>query len=290
MSMGQRIKRMTAVALFCAIAYVAMFIFRINVSFLTFDIKDAIIAICGLLFGPVSALCSSFTVAFLELITVSDTGIYGFLMNFISSAVFSCTAALIYKRTRRLSGAIAGICAAVAATTCVMLLFNMVITPLFMKVDRSVVIGLIPTLLLPFNLAKSIFNAAITLFLYKPVSIALKASGRNIIGYASGDGKRGEKISGESISAAEQGEKISGESMLVDERGEADTMESAHTGKMGEAEPVEFMRAGKCGEKHLGKSGRTVKQTVITAAIGIAFAVIAVIVFILVLDGDISWF
>lgn len=176
-STSQRIKRMAVIALFCAIAYVAMFIFRVKVSFLTFDIKDAIIAICGFVFGPIAALCSSFTVALLEAITVSDTGIYGLIMNFLSSAAFSCTAAFIYKYRRRLSGAILGLIAGVFVTSAVMVSFNILITPLYMHADRAEVVRLIPTLFLPFNLVKSVFNAAITLFLYKPVSIALRASG-----------------------------------------------------------------------------------------------------------------
>lgn len=176
-SVLQRIKRMAIIALFCAIAYVAMFVFRVKVSFLTFDIKDAIIAICGLIYGPVAALSSSLIVAVLEAITVSDTGIYGLIMNFLSSAAFSCTAAFIYKYRRKLSGAILGLIAGVFVTSAVMISFNILITPLYMRVERAEVIRLIPTLFLPFNLVKSVFNAAITLLLYKPVSTALRASG-----------------------------------------------------------------------------------------------------------------
>lgn len=167
---------MVTIALFCALAYVAMLIFRVNVSFLTFDIKDVIITICGLTFGPVSAAVSSLLVSTLELVTVSDTGFYGFLMNFISSATFSCTVAIIYKYKKNIFGAIIGIITAVCSLTAVMVAFNLIITPFYMGVDRSTVVGMIPTLLLPFNLTKAIFNGALVLFLYKPVSIALKAT------------------------------------------------------------------------------------------------------------------
>lgn len=175
-SRSQKIKKMVVIALFCALAYVAMYIFRIKVSFLTFDIKDAVIAICGLIFGPLAALISSFTVALLELITVSDTGFYGFIMNFLSTASFSCAAALIYKYRRDILGAVMGLAAAVFSMTAVMMLANIIITPFFMKVSRETVIQMIPTLFLPFNATKAIFNAALVLFLYKPVSSALKAA------------------------------------------------------------------------------------------------------------------
>ena len=81
-------------ALLCALAYICEFVFRIKVSFLTFDAKDAIIAIGALAFGPVSGVAMSLVVALLELVTVSETGFYGFLMNFLSSAVFSVIPAL----------------------------------------------------------------------------------------------------------------------------------------------------------------------------------------------------
>lgn len=222
-SSAEKIKRMVLIALFCAIAYVAMFVFKINVTFLTFDVKDAIIAVCGLIFGPVASLVTSFTVAFLELITVSDTGFYGFFMNFLSSAVFSCSVALIYKYFRKFSGAIIGLAVAVVSTVIVMLAFNMLVTPLFMKVDRSVVYGMIPTILLPFNLVKSVFNASLTLFLYKPVSVALKSSGAI-------------KVSGEQ------------------------------------------------------KNGFTRRQTIVATVLAVLFIVLSIAVFILLLDGNISWF
>ena len=175
-STSQRVKRMVTVALFCALAYAAMLIFRINVSFLTFDVKDAIITICGLTFGPISAVVSSLLVSVLELVTISDTGFYGFLMNFISSATFSFVVAIIYKYKKNIIGAVIGIITAVFSLTAVMIAFNLFITPLYMGVDRSTVVGMIPTLLLPFNFTKAIFNGAIVLLLYKPVSVALKAT------------------------------------------------------------------------------------------------------------------
>ena len=45
-----------------------------------------------------------------------------------------------------------------------------------MKVDTAQVIQLIPTLLLPFNFAKSVLNAGVVLALYKPLVTALRAA------------------------------------------------------------------------------------------------------------------
>lgn len=102
---GFNTKRMAVIALFCAIAYATMFVLRIKVSFLSFDAKDAVITIAAMLFGPGTGALISLIVATLELITVSDTGIYGWVMNFVSSAVFSMLASAIYRRSRKLSAA-----------------------------------------------------------------------------------------------------------------------------------------------------------------------------------------
>lgn len=168
-------RKMVLLAMFCALAYVCQFVFRIKISFLTFDAKDAVMAVGAMIFGPISGLAMSLIVAFLEFITISDTGIYGFIMNFISSASFVAVSALVYKHKRTLTGAIAGLCTGCAAMTVVMLAFNLVITPLYVpSFTASDVAALIPTLLLPFNLTKALLNAGLVLILYRPVTIALR--------------------------------------------------------------------------------------------------------------------
>ena len=174
---NQKIKRMTAVALFIALAYVCMYVFRIKVSFLTFDAKDAVMTIGACFFGPVSGVIMPLIVALLELITVSDTGLYGFLMNFISSAAFCGVAALVYKYRRSASGALIAMGAAVVSMTATMMVFNLIVTPFYMGATVAEVAGMIPTLLLPFNIAKALLNAALVLILYKPVSTALHRAG-----------------------------------------------------------------------------------------------------------------
>jgi len=119
----------------------------------------------------------SFIPAFIEFVTISSTGFWGFLMNFASSACFSFTASVIYKYRRTFNGAIIGLYASVIATTGVMMLLNILITPIYMDVPRAVVFDLLPKLLLPFNFAKALMNAAIAMLIYKPVSIAMKRAG-----------------------------------------------------------------------------------------------------------------
>ena len=161
--------------IFAALAYISTFVIYITVAgFLTYDVKDALITVCSMIIGPVYAVAISLIVSFIELITISGTGFWGFLMNFASSACFSFTASVIYKYKRSFNGAIIGLYASVLATTAVMMVLNILVTPIYMEVPRKVVFDLLPTLLLPFNFAKALMNAAITMLIYKPVSTAMK--------------------------------------------------------------------------------------------------------------------
>ena len=166
-------KTIASIAMLSALAFLARLIFKIPVSFLTFDIKDSIIALGGMIFGPVSGVVIALLVSLIEMI-ISETGPIGFVMNFVSSAAFAGTAALIYKFKRTFNGAIIGLFSAVGTTTAVMLLMNLLLTPIYQNVPVNVVIGMLPTLFLPFNFAKTLLNAAIVMLIYKPVVVALR--------------------------------------------------------------------------------------------------------------------
>lgn len=167
-------KRLVGMAMFAALAYAVTFVFRIPVMFLTFDAKDAIIIISSLIYGPVAGVLISLTVATLELITISGTGVYGFIMNFASSAVFSAVAALVYKYKRTPTGAIVGFFSACVSMVSVMLALNILVTPFYMGVPRSAVIELLPTVIIPFNVAKGLMNSAFAMLLYKPIILGLR--------------------------------------------------------------------------------------------------------------------
>lgn len=174
---SEHIRKICAVSIFCALAYICVFLIRFKVSFLTFDLKDAIMAIGAMYFGPVYAIVMPVTVSLIEFLTISDTGVYGLIMNFLSSTAFCVVASSIYKFRKSLFGAVISLITAVVVMTGVMLAANLFITPYYMHVTMDAVRGLIPGLLLPFNLIKGIVNASVVMLLYKPFSTALKASG-----------------------------------------------------------------------------------------------------------------
>lgn len=174
--LSQKIKKMSATAMFCALAFVLTYI-KIPVMFLSLEVKDAAIVLTTLLFGPLSGLFLAVVVPLLELVTHSTTGVYGFVMNVLSSVTFSMVTGLIYKYKKSFYGAIVGLCSGVASVTAVMLLANLLITPHYMGVAVADVAALIPKVLLPFNFIKATLNGAIVLLLYKPLSMTLKKTG-----------------------------------------------------------------------------------------------------------------
>ena len=163
-------------ALFCALAIASTYIMHIKVMFLTFDAKDAVITLAGLLFGPIYSISISLVVSIIEFITIGDAGFWGFLMDFLSTAIYSTVCALIYKYKKNIKGAAIGLVSSVFAMTAFMLLFNLFIVPIYSSTTTAEVAKMIPALFLPFNLTKAMLNAAIVLILYKPVSTALKAA------------------------------------------------------------------------------------------------------------------
>ncbi len=161
--------------LFSALAYAAMFLFRIPiVAFLKYDPKDVIIAISGFLYGPLPAVLVSVVVSLIEMLTVSGTGVIGCFMNVLSTVAFVCPAAFLYKRSKSFKSAVIGLVIGVLCMTGVMLLWNYFIVPFYLHTPREEVAAMLLPVFLPFNLLKASINAALVVLLYKPLVTALR--------------------------------------------------------------------------------------------------------------------
>lgn len=100
--MNSKTKRLVTTGVLCALAYAATTVGRVPlVLFLKYDPKDIMIAIGGLIFGPFTSFSVALIVSLAEMVTISENGILGFLMNVISSCSFACTAAFVYKKNAR---------------------------------------------------------------------------------------------------------------------------------------------------------------------------------------------
>ncbi len=184
-----KIRKITTIGMMCAVAYVLMYVVRIPVVlFLKYEPKDVIIAIGGFLMGPMTAFTISVVVGLIEMITASDTGIIGMVMNIISSCAYTCTAALIYKKMRHMKGAVAGLIAGTVVMVCVMTLWNYLITPLYMNMPRDEVAKLLVPAIIPFNILKGTLNSAIVFLVYKPIVRGLRRT--SLVPTGSGERKK----------------------------------------------------------------------------------------------------
>ena len=176
--MKSKTQKITTIAMLCAIAYIVTAVGRIPVVlFLKYDPSDVIVTLGGLIWGPMTSLIVSVIVAVTEMITVSDTGIIGCVMNIVSTCSFACTASAVYKRKRTLSGSVTGLVSGYAVMTAVMMIWNYSVTPLYMGYPREAVAELLLPAFLPYNLLKGGLNTGITFLLYKPVVTALRKCG-----------------------------------------------------------------------------------------------------------------
>ncbi len=176
--MNSKTKKLTTIAMLCALTYVVMAVGRIPVVlFLKYDPSDIIVTLGGFIWGPMTSCIISFVVATIELFTVSDTGIIGWVMNIVQTLSFACVAAVIYKKKHTLSGAVIGLVSGWIVSTAVMMLWNYLITPIYMGYPREAVVELLLPAFLPFNLLKGGLNASITFLLYKPVISVLRKTG-----------------------------------------------------------------------------------------------------------------
>ncbi len=176
--MDSKTKKITTTAMLCAAAYVVVVVGRIPVVlFLKYDPKDIIITLGGLIWGPMTSFIVSVIVSLIEMVTISENGILGCIMNMISTCSFACTASVIYKKKRTLSGAVTGLVTGSLVMVLVMLLWNYLITPIYMGYPREAVAELLVPAFLPFNLLKAGLNAGFTFLLYKPITTALRKAG-----------------------------------------------------------------------------------------------------------------
>jgi len=173
-------KKLTALAMLSALAFILALIFHYlpipplvpAAPFLKFEPKDVVITIAGFLYGPLAVVPIAVVVGLLEM-PFSATWLYGLIMNVSSTCAFACTAAIIYKKFRTITGAGIGLAVGTVVTTGIMIPLNYLITPFFMGVPRHLVVAILVSGIGIFNFVKYALIAAITMQLYIPLKAAL---------------------------------------------------------------------------------------------------------------------
>lgn len=140
------------------------------VAFLEYDPADIPIIIGTFAFGPIAGLMIVIITSILQGVTVSAaSGLYGIIMHILATGAFVLVAGLLYKGNKSKREAVIALVAGVAAMTIVMVIANMIVTPLFTGWPLSAVMEVMP-FIVAFNLLKAGVNSIITFFLYKRIS------------------------------------------------------------------------------------------------------------------------
>ena len=149
--MNSKTKKTTTIAMLCAITYVVMAVGRIPiVLFFKYDPSDFIVTLSGGIWGTMKSCIVSGVVATIEMVTVSYSWILSCIINNVQTLSFACSAAVIYKRKHTLPGAITCLAVGCITSFIVMLLWNYLVTPLYMGYSREAVAELcyVPLLML----------------------------------------------------------------------------------------------------------------------------------------------
>lgn len=158
-------------ALMCAIGVLLSFIeFPLlpGAAWLKYDASAMPAMVSGFAFGPGAGLAVGIAGAIIHGLLMADFS--GAVMNILVVIGFVLPAALVYRKSRTFKSGVAGLVLSVIAATAMAAVGNLVITPAWLGVPLDAVIAMLIPILIPFNLAKGVLNAALTLIVYKSIS------------------------------------------------------------------------------------------------------------------------
>lgn len=170
--------RITQVAVLGAFAFVLMYL---EVPLPTFPIYlkyepgDVPALIASFALGPLSGIAVEVVKAVLINMFRSGGvgGPFGIFMNLLAGVTLATVAGSYYKVEHTKAGAVKSLIFGVGAMTVVMIIANILLTPIFYGIPRGTVIGLVLPALLPFNLIKGVISSTLTYLVYKRVRVHL---------------------------------------------------------------------------------------------------------------------
>ena len=165
-------RQLVTMALLCAIGVLLLSFIEFplipGVTWLKYDASAMPAMVCGFAFGAGGGLAVGIAGAIIHGILMADFS--GAVMNILVVIGFVVPASLVYQHGRTLPRAIIGLIASVVCAVIMAIVGNLVITPAYLGVPMDAVIAMILPILVPFNLAKGIINAVLTLAVYKSIS------------------------------------------------------------------------------------------------------------------------
>ena len=144
-------------------------------SFLEYDMADVPIILAAFLFGPTAGLLMTIVVSVVQGLTVSaQSGVIGIFMHIFATGCYVLVAGNLYQRHKTLKGELAALSAGAGSMVVAMILWNLLLTPVFMGAPFEAVLKLMIPAIIPFNLIKAGVNSVIAYFAFKIVQQILK--------------------------------------------------------------------------------------------------------------------
>jgi len=164
-------------SIFIALSVIAGYLIHFPIlpqaPFLLYDPGHVFLLIAAFKFGPRAGMIMTLVYAVIFALLTGQGGPYGALMNFISTSAFVLVSSWIYLKQHNRHGAIIGLILGTLIMTAIMIPANLVITPLYLGVDKAMVVKLLLPAIIPFNLLKGFISSALTLLVYKKISLFL---------------------------------------------------------------------------------------------------------------------
>lgn len=173
------VKRIVQLGLLTAISVVLVYLVRFPIfpsaAYLEYDMADVPILIGGFLFGPWYGLLLTAAVSLLQWLLVSQSsGWVGCLMHFFATGSSVLVSASLYRKNRTLRGAITAMMLGGLVHVLMMIPLNLIFTVHFNGAPMEMVLAMLPTVIIPFNLIKVSANSLLTFLLYKRVAKILR--------------------------------------------------------------------------------------------------------------------
>ncbi len=164
-------------SIFIALAVISGYLIHFPIlpqaPFLLYDPGHVFLLIAAFKFGPQAGTIMTLVYALVFALITGQGGPYGALMNFLSTSAFVIVSSWIYLKKHDRNGAIMGLLSGTIAMTGIMIPANLVITPLYLAVNRDIVWKLILPAIIPFNLLKGLISSVFALLVYKKISFLL---------------------------------------------------------------------------------------------------------------------
>lgn len=167
------IRKLTLMAILSAIA-VILTVFKTPifpvVAFLEYEAADVPIFFGTYLLGPVSGIIMTVVVSVIQCFTVSaEAGIIGGIMHILATGFYCLVFGLITRKNKSTKRTVLGMTLGAITMIVVMIFWNLLITPIYMKVPLSGVIAVMPFIFL-FNVIKAGANSIFAFILIKILS------------------------------------------------------------------------------------------------------------------------